>query len=338
MMSLSKTWKRTWAATGISAALLTFSVGLITFTNCGKSEPIFAGETRQLEKTVNQILSSNNNETTPNKTSDDNATARSIVSNAALDATVSPAPQKIRVLFIVGGHDYDKQSMERLLAWLSESDEIKIDRTHLPENRSLLSPELAKRYDCLIRYDQDQPTLSDEEMQSLNALYEAGIGVIALHHHIGAYSNRPDFWKTMGGYYVREGNKTVTGKDVPVSSWIDDVPMTIHIENPLHPITKGMSDFDVVDEAYDNVYVDEKATILLSTDEPKASPPVAWLWENGNSPVFTFLLGHGPSAFENPDFRQILRNAIFYLSMETNNRRASMESLPETDQQDQNLY
>ena len=247
---------------------------------------------------------------------------------AALAGVAERNKFRSRVLFVDGGHDYDRPSMEKLLESLSEI--ATIDRASLPEDRALFTPELAEKYDCLILYDQDQQPMADAEKANFMALLDSGIGVIALHHHIGAHSDWPDFWKTMGGYYVREENKTATGREVPVSSYTDDVPMRIHVANPGHTIMNGISDFDIVDEAYANVYVDEKATVLLTTDEPKATRQVAWLWDCGRSPVLTLLLGHGPSVFENENYRRILKRGIYVLYEDVLKRRISAK-LPKID-------
>lgn len=52
-------------------------------------------------------------------------------------------------------------------------------------------------------------------------------------------------------------------------------------------------------------------TLLLGTIPNHAAEPVAWINGNGSSRVFYTSLGH-PDDFEQPSFRRLLRNAIFW--------------------------
>lgn len=82
------------------------------------------------------------------------------------------------------------------------------------------------------------------------------------------------------------------------------------VVNRRHPITAGINNFTIHDETYCNYYTAPDVTLLLTTDNPRNEPPVAWAKQYGKSRVFYIMFGHGPSAWENPTYRRILANAV----------------------------
>ena len=42
--------------------------------------------------------------------------------------------------------------------------------------------------------------------------------------------------------------------------------------------------------------------MLLTVDHPKCGRDVAWVHEYGKSRVFYLMFGHGPSAWQNPNY------------------------------------
>ena len=95
--------------------------------------------------------------------------------------------------------------------------------------------------------------------------------------------------------------------------------MKIAIADKNHPITKGVSDFTILDEAYKDVYVNPKAHVLLTTDNPLSTKQVAWTHSYGKSPVFTIMLGHDKHAFANESLRTLIKQGIEWLINERNN-------------------
>ena len=90
----------------------------------------------------------------------------------------------------------------------------------------------------------------------------------------------------------------------------NDVDYTIHIEDPRHPIVKGMKDFAVKDETYRGNQADPKVHVILTTNEPTNSKAIAWVHTYRKSPVCFLQLGHAADVYEQPEFRSLLGNAI----------------------------
>jgi hypothetical protein len=103
-------------------------------------------------------------------------------------------------------------------------------------------------------------------------------------------------------------------KIVGVTSWLsgakDDVHFKIHVEDPNHPITKGLADFPIHDEVYLGHGLDPKMHVILSTDEPSNAKHIAWVHTYRNARVCYFQLGHDEKAYDNPNFRTVLGQAI----------------------------
>ena len=141
-------------------------------------------------------------------------------------------------------------------------------------------------YDAVLLYNyMKKPT--DKQFANFLALTDRGVGLVILHHAIYGYRPRPEFRKIVG-----------------VTSWLSGehsfVTMKMHVEDPKHPLTRGLADFSVHDETYIGAKLDPGDHVLLTTDEPKNSKAVAWVHTYRKSPVCYFQLGHAESTIPIP--------------------------------------
>ncbi|MDO5581368.1 MAG: ThuA domain-containing protein [Planctomycetia bacterium] len=224
------------------------------------------------------------------------------------------AEGKIRVLFVSGGHSFDAPAFDQFLASFPQ---LEITRAVLPKDRNKIAPGLENDFDVLFLYDQDNTPLSDQQKKNFTDLLRQGIGVFALHHHLSAHQDWDEHYDIIGGrdFFMKKIN-LFRGKEYPRSTFIDDVDIDIKIADPNHPITKGIKPFIIKDEAYGLCPVRPDVHVLLTSDHPKATRQVAWTWRYGNSPIFVNMLGHGPSAWKQPEFARIFIQAMNWLSEE----------------------
>ena len=150
-------------------------------------------------------------------------------------------------------------------------------------------------------------------MASYRALFDTGIGIFVLHHHLSAHPESPNFWDLAGGCYVFESNRHIGGQTLPLGDFHHGETVHVYVEKE-HPILAGIEDFTIVDEVYENAYVSPQAEVLLTTDHPQSVKQIAWLWYKHHSPVFTLMLGHDAQAYNNPSFRRIFIQAIRWLN------------------------
>ncbi len=220
--------------------------------------------------------------------------------------------KKIKVLVVTGGHPYDKPAFDKLL---SSFPELVISKAELPKDRDRLAPGLEKEIDVLLLYDQDNSPLTEQQKQNFIELLRRGIGVFALHHHLSAHQDWDEHFDLIGGrdFWQKEINQ-FRGKKYPRSTFIDDVSINVQIADPNHPITAGVKPFVIQDEAYGKCPVHPDVHLILSTVCPQATFQIAWTWKYGASPIFVNMLGHGPSAWNQPEFRRIFIQAIHWLN------------------------
>ena len=87
-----------------------------------------------------------------------------------------------------------------------------------------------------------------------------------------------------------------------------------------HPsmITKGMQDFETLDELYYNQKGEEPIEPLLTARSQVTGKeePLAWVYHYGKARVFQTLLGHNASSFQAPEIKRMLRNAAVWVAGE----------------------
>ena len=78
-----------------------------------------------------------------------------------------------------------------------------------------------------------------------------------------------------------------------------------------HPVLKGVQPFESAYSLYKNTGLADDVTLLATATADGHTEPVAWTRLHNGGRVFYTSLG-GPKDFENPNFRRMLTNAIFW--------------------------
>jgi uncharacterized protein len=216
-------------------------------------------------------------------------------SAAAEDAS----PKKIRVLATVGGHDYEKEPFDAMFAAMPD---LEVTQAVMPEAIDILRPGLENKYDVLVRYDIVR-NLTEQQKQAFVDLMRSGIGLVSLHHNLCVQDSWPEYFDVIG---------TTMDK-----TWQEGLDMRIFVVDKEHPVTRGVHDFVIHDEAYNGYRVASNVHVLLRTDHPKNSPAeIAWTTRYGRSPVVYLMLGHDGAAYQNPAYRTLVHNAIAWTAKE----------------------
>jgi len=212
----------------------------------------------------------------------------------------------IRILVVIGGHDYKVEQFNQMLASLG--DNITFQIAELPTAYEMFLPENRIKYDVLVFYHMWQ-AITDKQAHCLSDCIKQGKPLVALHHSICAYDEWPEYINIIGGKYFHKPTM-VNGKEYGACSYIHDLHFKIKIVDSKHPITKGIVDFDVFDETYKDYYVETNVTPLLITDEPSSNPIVGWTKQYGKARIVTLQSGHDTPTFENPNYRRLLKQSI----------------------------
>ena len=212
------------------------------------------------------------------------------------------------VLFITGGHEYEKELFAELLSKLP----ITYDHVEHPNAHKMLKSENISKYDAILLYDMPKE-ISEEAQTDFIDMLKKGKGVVVLHHAFCSYDFWPEYLKIAGGRY-NHYRWIKDGVEQRPSNYKHDVEFDIKIEDTNHPITKGLSDFSIIDEAYGNTQILPTVHPLLSTNTQPSGPLVCWTNQYENSRIVTLTLGHDIRAWEHPSFIEILSRSILWVA------------------------
>jgi type 1 glutamine amidotransferase len=151
--------------------------------------------------------------------------------------------------------------------------------------------------------------ISPKRQKNFVSLLNKGVGLVALHHSIGAFQEWPQYRKIIGGKFYLE-DSVENGISYNKSDYEHDVDIPVSIENKRHPITKNLNSFTIHDESYKNCLIESDNNVLLTTDEPSSDKSICWTRKYGNSKVVYIQLGHGLEAYNNESYRTLVANAI----------------------------
>lgn len=148
------------------------------------------------------------------------------------------------------------------------------------------------------------------------AVREGGVGIAGCHGGMCDSFRENTEWQFMtGGQWVAHpGN--------------DGVQYTVHITDPTHPITHGMTDFAVSSEQY-YMHVDPAVKVLATTEFPapgadgphvpngRAIMPQVWTKHYGKGRVFYNALGHQANIFDIPQARELMRRGFLWAAKQS---------------------
>ncbi len=212
--------------------------------------------------------------------------------------------KKLKVAVVVGHHSYEVQPFQNLFTCIPEID---CYIQHLEQFTSS-SKEVRESYDVIVFYTMwldtpvnDGPWYEGRALDALSALGETRQGIFMLHHSILAFQDWP-LWAEICGVSAEHY------KDYHL-----DVPMDYHVEDGEHPVTRGLQDFSMVDEAYEMESCASNCHVLITTNNAKNIPTVAWITEYKGSKVLCYQSGHCNTSYADPNFREIVRRGILWL-------------------------
>jgi uncharacterized protein len=218
--------------------------------------------------------------------------------------------KKLRLLIVTGGHDFEEEAFFRVfnemegISWVHVRYQQDAERNLKPENSGT--------YDVAVFYDMNQNY--EPHYQDWLKVLEKGKPTVFLHHALGSNPTWDLYGEIIGGRANFAG-KAVNG--TPKSTFQHDVSFRVNIADPDHPITKGLRDFEIFDETYNHYLVNPSVHVLLTTDHPTSEKIIGWTHRYKNSPIVYLQLGHGPSAYENPNFRTLVARSIRWVASQS---------------------
>jgi len=218
---------------------------------------------------------------------------------------INVSASKLKILIVTGGHDFDRESFFQMFD--SFNNMTYTELIH-PEAKIQLGTVDLASFDAVVFYDMPK-TITDEEKKSYYKLLSAGKGLLFLHHAICAYQDWPEFKSIVGGKYYEKKKDDKFG----ASSYQHDVDFNVQIVNKSHPVTRRMKEFVLKDEVYGNLEVLSEIDPLLSTDHPKSNILIGWTLKKENSKIVYIQPGHDKYSYNDPNYRQLIRQAVSYV-------------------------
>ncbi len=219
------------------------------------------------------------------------------------------AQKPVKVLIVTGGHPFEREPFFQMF---SSFKEIQWDAVEQPQANALLASEKALPYDVIVLYDMWQEIAPEQKTAFLKLFREKGKGLVALHHSLDSYQNWDDYARLIGGRHFLGPGKAPDGKAYERSEYHGDVLYQVKILDPKHPITKGLSGFEMRDETYKNFWRSPSTKPLLGVQHPLSDPVIGWVQQQGKARIVYLQPGHGPSAYNHPLYRELVRRAILW--------------------------
>ncbi|MBN1220887.1 MAG: ThuA domain-containing protein [Anaerolineae bacterium] len=212
-----------------------------------------------------------------------------------------------KALIVTGGHEFERDAFFDMFNSFSDIDYEEIVQ---PEANQQLTSPFFYGFDAIIFYDMVQD-ITEAQQKSFIKLLQRGKGIIFLHHALASYREWAEYERITGGRFYLDLKPDVKNEeDYLISTYQHNVNIPVKIVDKNHPITHGLNDFDIHDEIYGNFKVLPVVQPLLSTSHPGSGEIIGWTHFYGNSPIVTIQPGHDHHAYNNPNYRRLIRQAI----------------------------
>ncbi|MCZ6598328.1 MAG: ThuA domain-containing protein, partial [Planctomycetota bacterium] len=159
------------------------------------------------------------------------------------------------------------------------------------------SAEELARADVLVTYAADGGSIHGDERERLEAFLARGGGIVVLHDAV--CGDDPHWFKSVvGGAWEHGHSKWHTGE------------IGLYFADREHPITRGVANFDFVDEIYHELHMAPDARVLANAfHTPFDVTPQMWVVEREYR-AFVSLQGHYHDSFSHPAWRTLLLRGI----------------------------
>jgi type 1 glutamine amidotransferase len=166
-------------------------------------------------------------------------------------------------------------------------------------------------------------TIERDEFHGLRTAVENGTGLAGWHGGIAdSYRNTSDYLHLIGGQFACHPGKH---PDQHTGGQADNyVPYTVSMlpEAADHPITRGLSDFDLVTEQY-WVLADDYIDVLATTTQKvrpwdpwhrEVTSPAVWTRQWGQGRIFVCTPGHNLKVLEDANVNTLIERGLLWAS------------------------
>ena len=204
----------------------------------------------------------------------------------------------MKIAVVTGEHGFREKDFDAVFQSMEDIEFVREDLDVFVDDPD------QKEYDTVVFYNFHRPYPTEEQAKTILGLTERGQGLVILHHAILAFPEW-DAYSDMCGI----DSRTDFG-------YFPKQTLQVQVTDPTHPITEGLTDWEMGDETYTMKSAGEDSTILLTVDHPNSMEVLGWAREYGNSRIFCLQSGHDNVTYSNPNFREVLRRGIEWCAKE----------------------
>jgi len=252
------------------------------------------------------------------------------------------------ILLVTKGHPFER---EPFFAMFDAMDGVGWTHVEQPAAQALFSIEGAAPFDAFVLYDMpgivfhpdrapDFPSPDPSYRERFLDLLAAGHGFVFLHHAIAGWPAWDTYADIVGGRFLYLP-AILRGRLRQDSGYLHDVTHEIRVVAD-HPVTAGVPErFTLTDELYlYEVFEEDVQPLLVSghafvqenfysaarvVRERRMFSNEDWIHETGSnligwtktygaSRIVYLQCGDGPGAYADPNFRRLIRNAVYWVS------------------------
>ena len=199
----------------------------------------------------------------------------------------------MKIAVVTGEHEFQEKQFDAVFESMEGLQFVREDLDDFVDDPDQTD------YDTVVFYNFHRPYPTDTQAEAILRLTERGQGMVILHHAILAFPEWDVYSEMCGiqdrdfGYHPRQ-------------------TLQVQIADANHPITKGLTEWEMGDETYTMTSAGDDSAILLTVDHPNSMDVLGWAREYGKSRVFCLQSGHDDVTFSNPNFRKVLRRSIYW--------------------------
>ena len=153
------------------------------------------------------------------------------------------------------------------------------------------------RFDLVLNYSTGYDA-TPEQIDALLGAISRGVGFVGLHAATSTFKSSAAYLAMIGGRFLRHP---------PFGRF------TVEVVDSSHPVTRGLSDFEIDDERYELVDVVAGLNVLARNE----GHPMVYTTQHGDGRVCYIALGHDRRSLGTPVYAQLLDQAVSWVTRQT---------------------
>jgi hypothetical protein len=223
--------------------------------------------------------------------------------------------EAIKLAVVIGGHSFDVVGFHHLLEAMPD-----VHPYYQTLPFIMGGGKATKHYDAIMFYNWDQwfmyaqpcgynERVTKDIRAGLERLGEGNQGIFVLHHALHAFRFQNEGGSDPAWCRVCNVDPDPEGK---CKVKITDVKT--EIAKPDHPITQGLSSWEMRDEVFLWQEPKEDNTILMTTENPDSSRALGWCHQLGDARVFCYQSGHSGSVFAEQNVQAVMHRGLQWVA------------------------